>query len=40
MRKRKLAQLVRHVGSGLHLSERLHGDGAEIFEHACLQARL
>ena len=27
MRKRKLAQLVRHVGSGLHLSEHLHGIG-------------
>jgi hypothetical protein len=35
MRKRKLAQLVRHVGSGLHLSEHLHGHGIEIFEHAC-----
>jgi bifunctional non-homologous end joining protein LigD len=35
MRKRKLAQLVRHVGSGLHLSDHLHGQGAEIFEHAC-----
>ena len=35
MRKQKLAQLVRHVGSGLHLSEHLHGHGTEIFEHAC-----
>jgi bifunctional non-homologous end joining protein LigD len=26
---------VRHVGSGLHLSEHLHGHGTEIFEHAC-----
>jgi bifunctional non-homologous end joining protein LigD len=35
MRKRKLAQLLRHVGSGLHLSDHLHGHGTEIFEHAC-----
>jgi bifunctional non-homologous end joining protein LigD len=34
-RKRKLAQLVRHVGPGLLLSEHLHGHGTEIFEHAC-----
>jgi bifunctional non-homologous end joining protein LigD len=34
-RKRKLAQLVRNAGTGLHLSEHLHGDGMEIFEHAC-----
>jgi bifunctional non-homologous end joining protein LigD len=34
-RKRKLAQLVRHVGSGLHLSDHLHGHGTEVFEHAC-----
>jgi bifunctional non-homologous end joining protein LigD len=35
VRKHKLAQLVRHVGSGLRLSEHLHGDGVEIFKHAC-----
>jgi bifunctional non-homologous end joining protein LigD len=34
-RKRKLAQLVRNAGAGLHLSEHLHGEGTEIFEHAC-----
>jgi ATP-dependent DNA ligase len=34
-RKHKLAQLVRNVGSGLHLCEHLHGEGMEIFEHAC-----
>jgi bifunctional non-homologous end joining protein LigD len=39
MRKRKLAQFVRHVGSRLHLSDHLHGHGTEIFE-ARLQARL
>ena len=33
--QRKLAQLVRHVGSGLHLSGHLQGHGTEIFEHAC-----
>jgi bifunctional non-homologous end joining protein LigD len=34
-RKRKLAQLVRNAGVGLRLSEHLHDDGTEIFEHAC-----
>jgi bifunctional non-homologous end joining protein LigD len=34
-RKHKLAQLVRNVGSGLHLCEHLHGEGMKIFEHAC-----
>jgi bifunctional non-homologous end joining protein LigD len=34
-RKRKLAQLVRNAGFGLHLCEHLHGDGMEIFKHAC-----
>ena len=34
-RKHKLAQLVRNAGFGLHLCEHLHGDGMEIFEHAC-----
>jgi ATP-dependent DNA ligase len=33
--KGKLTQLVRNSGAGLHLSEHLHGDGTEIFEHAC-----
>jgi bifunctional non-homologous end joining protein LigD len=36
-RKHKLAQLVRNAGAGLHLSEHLHGDGTEIFEHACMR---
>ena len=34
-RKQKLAKLVRNAGAGLHRSEHLHGDGMEIFEHAC-----
>jgi bifunctional non-homologous end joining protein LigD len=34
-RKHKLAKLVRNAGTGLHLCEHLHGDGMEIFEHAC-----
>ena len=34
-RQRNLAQLVRNVAAGLHLSEHLHGDGTEIFEQAC-----
>ena len=36
VRKQKLAKLVRNAGAGLHLSEHQHGDGAEIFEHACM----
>jgi bifunctional non-homologous end joining protein LigD len=35
VRKHKLGQLVRNAGVGLRLSEHLHGDGMEIFEHAC-----
>ena len=35
IRNQKLAKLVRNAGAGLHLSEHLHGDGTEIFEHAC-----
>jgi bifunctional non-homologous end joining protein LigD len=35
VRKHKLEQLVRNAGVGLRLSEHLHGDGTEIFEHAC-----
>ena len=31
----ELAKLVRNASAGLHLSEHLHGDGTEIFEHAC-----
>jgi bifunctional non-homologous end joining protein LigD len=34
-RKHKLAKIVRSAGTGLHLCEHLHGDGMEIFEHAC-----
>jgi len=34
-RKRRLAQIVRKASTGLHLCEHLHGDGTEIFEHAC-----
>ena len=34
-RKHKLAKIVRNAGTGLHLCEHLHGDGMEIFEHAC-----
>jgi hypothetical protein len=34
-RKQGLAKLVRNAGVGLHLSEHLHGDGTEIFEHVC-----
>ena len=37
--KGKLTQLVRNSGAGLHLSERLRGEEAEIFEHASLVAR-
>jgi ATP-dependent DNA ligase len=33
--KRKLARLIRDAGRGLQLSEHLHIDGAEMFEHAC-----
>jgi ATP dependent DNA ligase domain len=32
-RKRRLAHLVRGTSAGLHLSEHLHGDGTEVFEH-------
>jgi bifunctional non-homologous end joining protein LigD len=35
MRKAKLAQLLDAAGAGLQISEHLHGDGAEIFLHAC-----
>jgi bifunctional non-homologous end joining protein LigD len=35
LRKRQLARLVEHAGAGIQLSEHLHGDGAEIFAHAC-----
>jgi bifunctional non-homologous end joining protein LigD len=35
VRKRKLAHLVRYVGAGLQLTEHLHIDGTEMFEHAC-----
>jgi hypothetical protein len=35
IRKHKLSRLVRNAGAGLHLSDHLHGDGAEIFAHAC-----
>jgi bifunctional non-homologous end joining protein LigD len=35
MRKRKLAHLLDAAGVGLQISEHLHGDGAEIFLHAC-----
>jgi bifunctional non-homologous end joining protein LigD len=35
LRKRQLAQLVQHATAGIRLSEHLHGDGAQIFAHAC-----
>jgi bifunctional non-homologous end joining protein LigD len=35
LRKRKLARLIRDAGRGLQLSEHLHIDGAEMFDHAC-----
>jgi bifunctional non-homologous end joining protein LigD len=35
VRKRQLAQLLRRASPGIQLSEHLHGDGAEIFAHAC-----
>ena len=35
IRKHKLAHLVRNVGAGLQLTEHLHIDGTEMFEHTC-----
>jgi bifunctional non-homologous end joining protein LigD len=35
MRKRKLARLLEGAKPGLQISEHLHGNGAEIFLHAC-----
>jgi len=35
VRKHQLEQLVGNVAPGLRLSEHLHSDGMEIFEHAC-----
>jgi ATP-dependent DNA ligase len=35
VRKRKLAHLVRNVTAGLQLCEHLHGDGMEMYQHAC-----
>jgi bifunctional non-homologous end joining protein LigD len=35
MRKRKLAHLLDAAKPGLQISEHLHGDGTEVFQHAC-----
>jgi bifunctional non-homologous end joining protein LigD len=35
MRKRRLAHLLDAAKPGLQISEHLHGDGSEIFLHAC-----
>jgi len=35
MRKRKLADLLDSAKPGLQISEHLHGDGSDIFLHAC-----
>jgi bifunctional non-homologous end joining protein LigD len=35
VRKSKLRRLLQHAGSGIQLSDHLHGDAAEIFLHAC-----
>jgi len=35
VRKRKLVRLVHNAGAGLQLSQHLHWDGLEMFEHVC-----
>ena len=35
-RKRTLARLIQHAGPGIQLSGHLHGNGADIFRHACM----
>jgi len=35
VRKRKLVRLVHNAGAGLQLSQHLHWDGPEMFEHVC-----
>jgi ATP-dependent DNA ligase len=35
LRKRRLARLIRDAGRGIQLSEHLHIDGPEMFDHAC-----
>jgi bifunctional non-homologous end joining protein LigD len=35
LRKALLTQLVRRAPAAIRLSEHIHGDGAEIFAHAC-----